>query len=148
MIINSLAPGRCDPASKRAVSEHMLQINFMSTFYEIARSCECHRICLMVSQHWFRQWLGAIRQQAITWPNVEPGPCRHKTSLELMIRCLEMSCSFPWLYYFKKQSNFFSPSINFIQSLKEHLIQHDQKLSSRKQSHDGSNYQGQHVAST
>ena len=23
------------------------------------------------SQHWFRQWLGAIRQQAITWANVD-----------------------------------------------------------------------------
>ena len=25
---------------------------------------------LMISHHWFRQWLGAIRQQAITWTNV------------------------------------------------------------------------------
>ena len=41
----------------------------------------------MVSQHWFRIWLGAVRQQAITWTNV-PDPRRHMTSLghnELML---------------------------------------------------------------
>ena len=30
-------------------------------------SGECRRTSLMCSQHWFRQWLGAARQQAITW---------------------------------------------------------------------------------
>ena len=25
----------------------------------------------MESQHWFREWLDAIRQQAITWANVD-----------------------------------------------------------------------------
>ena len=28
----------------------------------------------MISQKWFRIWLGAIRQQAITWVNVTPHP--------------------------------------------------------------------------
>ena len=36
---------------------------------------------LMVSQHWFRLWLGALRQQAITWANVDPDLCRHMVSL-------------------------------------------------------------------
>ena len=35
-------------------------------------SGECHNTSLIISQHWFRQWLGAIRQQAIylsqCWP--------------------------------------------------------------------------------
>ena len=35
----------------------------------------------MISQHWFRWWLGAIRQQAITWTNVDTDPCRHMVSL-------------------------------------------------------------------
>ena len=35
----------------------------------------------MISQHWFRWWLGAVRQQAITWANVDPNLCRHMASL-------------------------------------------------------------------
>ena len=33
---------------------------------------ECHRTSLMRSQYRFRWWLGAVRQQAITWANVDP----------------------------------------------------------------------------
>ena len=33
-------------------------------------SCECHKTSLM-SQYWFRWWLKAIRQKAITWINVD-----------------------------------------------------------------------------
>ena len=36
-------------------------------------SDECHRTPLMINQHWFRQLLGAIRQQA----NVDPDLCHH-----------------------------------------------------------------------
>ena len=36
---------------------------------------------IMESQHWFREWLGAVRQQAITWVNVDPDLCRHMVSL-------------------------------------------------------------------
>ena len=32
-------------------------------------------------QHWFRLWLGANGQQAITWANVDQGLCRHTASL-------------------------------------------------------------------
>ena len=31
-----------------------------------------HMISLMISRHWFRLWLGAIRPQAITWADVDP----------------------------------------------------------------------------
>ena len=46
------------------------------------------------SQHWYRLWLGSMRQQAITWANVDQDPCRHMASLdpnELMRDC---SCCF------------------------------------------------------
>ena len=33
------------------------------------------------SQLWFRSWLGAVGQQAITWANVDPDICRHMVSL-------------------------------------------------------------------
>ena len=43
---------------------------------------ECQtRALMIIAQHWFRQWLGAIRQQAITWANVDPDICRHMASL-------------------------------------------------------------------
>ena len=35
-------------------------------------SDECHWSLIMMSQHWFRQLLGAVRQQAIVWANVDP----------------------------------------------------------------------------
>ena len=44
-------------------------------------SCECHRISLMISQCWFRYWLDGVRQQVITWANVDPTPCCHMASL-------------------------------------------------------------------
>ena len=34
----------------------------------------------MISQHWFRQWLVAVRQQAITWTNVDQVLRRHMAS--------------------------------------------------------------------
>ena len=43
-------------------------------------SGECHNTSLIISQHWFRLWLGAVRQQAITWANVDLDLCRHMTS--------------------------------------------------------------------
>ena len=36
---------------------------------------------LTISQDWFRQWLGAVSQQAITWANVDPALCRQIASL-------------------------------------------------------------------
>ena len=42
---------------------------------------EYHNNLLIISQHWFREWLGAVRQQAITWANVDLDLCRHMASL-------------------------------------------------------------------
>ena len=44
-------------------------------------SDECHSTLLIISQHWFRLWLDAIRQQSTTWANVDPDLCRHMASL-------------------------------------------------------------------
>ena len=45
-------------------------------------SDKCHRTPLMISQYWFRLWLGAIRQQAITLNNVDLDLCCHIVSLD------------------------------------------------------------------
>ena len=42
---------------------------------------ECHWTLLMISQRWFRLWLGGIRQQAITWANAGPDLCHHMVPL-------------------------------------------------------------------
>ena len=44
-------------------------------------SDEYHWILVMISQHWFRKWLGTVKQQAITWTNADLDPCRHMVSL-------------------------------------------------------------------
>ena len=43
-------------------------------------SWKCHTNPLMVGQHWFRYWLGLVRQQAITWANVDPKRCHRMVS--------------------------------------------------------------------
>ena len=35
----------------------------------------CHTTSLMISQHWFTSWLGAVKQQTITWTNVDHVLC-------------------------------------------------------------------------
>ena len=43
----------------------------------------------MISQHWYRKWLGAARQQAIIWLNIDPDLYRHMASqchCKLMLR--------------------------------------------------------------
>ena len=40
-----------------------------------------HNGILMISQHWFRLWLGVVRQQAITRTNADPDLCCDMASL-------------------------------------------------------------------
>ena len=47
----------------------------------IMPSDECHWTSLMISQHWVKLWLGAIRQQAAIGPNVDTVLCLHMTPL-------------------------------------------------------------------
>ena len=55
----------------------------------------------MISQHCFRQWLGAVRHQAITWANVDPDLCRCLVSLghnELINLCVLKGFEKIWRY--------------------------------------------------
>ena len=42
---------------------------------------ECHWTRLIISQHWFRLWLGSVGHRAIARANVGPDLCRHMASL-------------------------------------------------------------------
>ena len=53
---------------------------------------------LMISQLWLRQWLGAVRQHAITWTNVGPGQCRHMVSSGLIeLNAILCFCFLPYM---------------------------------------------------
>ena len=60
----------------RCVIEHMW-IKFIS----ISLKLLVGHTTFLTSLHWFRQWLGAFRQQTITGANVDPDLCRHVVSL-------------------------------------------------------------------
>ena len=62
----------------------ILNVQCPNTGYGLSlwtHSGQCHRTLLMISQHWFRLWLGAWWHQAITWANVDPDLCHHIASL-------------------------------------------------------------------
>ena len=69
----------------------ILKLQFSILFYWLVSSHhpmvmpsdECHGTSPIISQHWFRYWLGAVRQQAINWANVDPDLCRLIASLSL-----------------------------------------------------------------
>ena len=42
---------------------------------------ECNKSIFMIIRHWFGYWLGATRQQAITWTNVDLDLCHHMAPL-------------------------------------------------------------------
>ena len=52
-----------------------------SDLFMLMPSYECHGTSMMIIQYWFMYWLGATRQQAITWANVDPVLCSHMMSL-------------------------------------------------------------------
>ena len=43
---------------------------------------DCHRTHLLISQHWFRWWLGYFREETIKWANIDPDLCRHLAALD------------------------------------------------------------------
>ena len=69
--------------------EVILQVHITNSFYKLISWAltvklvlgECRWAPLIISQHWFRWWLGAIRQQAITWADIDPELCHHMVSL-------------------------------------------------------------------
>ena len=75
--LNSLSPGR---------SDFFFFFKFILVIKDRGISCklpadECHWTLMMISQRWFREWFGAIMQQAITWANVDPELCHHIAAL-------------------------------------------------------------------
>ena len=65
-------------------------------------SCDCHRSSLRASQHCFVWWLGAVRQQAITWSNVDHDHHGHVKSLGtnmLMINSLSLKDAMIWQWF-------------------------------------------------
>ena len=69
----------------------ILKMQFKVVFYRLVSSDilmkmpsnKCLKILPMISQHWPRQWLGAIRQQLIISANGDPHLCCHMALLGL-----------------------------------------------------------------
>ena len=71
VISNSIAPDGCS-CNLKVVHVHVI-FKLRSMIDILSIWCEMEtKASLMICQHWFRQWLGANRQQAITWTNVDP----------------------------------------------------------------------------
>ena len=77
--VNSLAPWRSECESKNLIFLFYWLVSW--DLCMIMTSGECHRTLLMIRQLWFWQWLGAIKQQAITWTSVDQDVQRHMASL-------------------------------------------------------------------
>ena len=77
---NSFVPKRCGSNFKSMIFKLIIQTVLAWALAVKLLSGKYHRTLLMRNQHWFRLWLGAIRQQAITWSNVDPVLCGHKMS--------------------------------------------------------------------
>ena len=61
---NSLAPERCGCDLKLVIFKFISRIDIGSISCDIALRCKYHKTTFMISQHWFKQWLGAIKQEA------------------------------------------------------------------------------------
>ena len=110
----------------------ILKLQFSISFYwlvsshhlMIVPSDDCHGTSPMISQHWFRWWFGAVRQQAITWTNVDLVPCRHMASpghndlTELYVIHHHTAFSAAFIYNFL-DSNTADDQMNFWYSKKE-----------------------------
>ena len=81
-----------------------------------------HLTWVIISQYWFRQRLGAVRQQAITWTNVDLDPGRHMASVGHNELTIEWKVYFFGRKYTFTHHNFCSknytlrPIINFLNS--------------------------------
>ena len=104
-------------------------------------SDECHWSLPVISKHWFREWVSAVRQQAITWANVDPDLCHHMVSLghnEFLSWILLFSIWIPvWqiLSYFMETNHFYLLSMIFSTSSWGQTLENDlRNLSSTAES--------------
>ena len=77
---NPLSPGRSE-GNFRDVMFKLISVMIVEVSLVKLPSGDCLWGSLMMSQHWFRLWFGAVRQQTITWANVDTDLCRHMASL-------------------------------------------------------------------
>ena len=75
----SLTPGKSGCHLKNAIFNLVLLYGTLKSHDNVLD--ECHRNLLLIRQYWFRYWLGAVRQQAITWIKVDPYLCHHMVLL-------------------------------------------------------------------
>ena len=69
-MFNSLTLGRCSCNLKFVIFKHISKANTLSISSQTVLRWMPHmKTSLMICPHWFRQGLGAIRQQAINWTN-------------------------------------------------------------------------------
>ena len=69
-----------DGAVKLMIFELVSRISSLSISLEIVRRW-MRQTSLIIYQNWFMYWLGAARQQAIAWDDVDPDLCHHMASL-------------------------------------------------------------------
>ena len=62
------------------IRTHVTDISVWSVLVTLL-SGECYITPLMINQHWLRWWLGAVRQHAITWANIDQDLRRPLVSL-------------------------------------------------------------------
>ena len=77
--INAVYPGGCGFDLKYVICAKTL----CNGYLHVHQQCPCpewQTIPIVISQHWFKYWLGAVRRQAILWTKVDWGMWCH-TSL-------------------------------------------------------------------
>ena len=80
--LNSLASGKSECDLKNLILLILFCRFLSSDVFMIMPSDACqHTLLLIINLHWFGEWLGATRQQAITWAKVGPHQCLHMASL-------------------------------------------------------------------
>ena len=67
IVFGLFSPGRCIPIFESFI----LYGNFLQHILHIFCEISLEWMPLTLCQHWFRLWLGAVRQQAIMWVNIE-----------------------------------------------------------------------------
>ena len=76
--LKSLAIGRWGCNLKVLILKFISRIDILSISCDtLLPSVEDHKTSLIISEHWFKYWLGAIRKWAITRASVDPDMCCH-----------------------------------------------------------------------
>ena len=79
--VNSLAPDKFEWNFRYVIFKQILVFDGWCIYCDIALIWMSLDFTDDLGQHWFRSWLGAVRQQAITWTNVNTDLYRHMASL-------------------------------------------------------------------